>query len=207
MATKHDCVVILDFGAINAQMAAKAVRALNIYCEVLPYTAAAARVAALNPKALIYQRGAACGERTAGREPLAEVAALGLPVLDLQNAPCDEATLTRFLVGECGFTQDWTTERFIEECVADLRAQIGDKNVLLAMSGGVDSSVCAVLLHRAVGKQLTCVYVDHGLMRKDESRQVTEIFRDAFGINLIAVDAEARFLARLKGVTDRTSVV
>ena len=202
MAKNHDCVVILDFGAINAQMAAKAVRALNIYCEVLPYTAGADRVKALAPKALIYQRGAACGERTAGREPQADVAALGLPVLDLQDAACDSATLRQFLVGTCTVAQDWTTERFIEESIADLRAQIGDKQVLLAMSGGVDSSVCAVLLHRAVGKQLTCVFVDHGCMRKDEPQQVKEIFRDAFGINLIAIDAEARFLARLQGVTD-----
>ncbi|MCL1919644.1 MAG: glutamine-hydrolyzing GMP synthase [Kiritimatiellaeota bacterium] len=202
MAKNHDCVVILDFGAVNAQMAAKAVRALNIYCEVLPYTASAERVSALNPRALIYQRGAACGERTAGREPHADVAALGLPVLDLQDAPCDGATLKRFLADDCGIAQDWTTERFIEESVAELRAQIGDKQVLLAMSGGVDSSVCAVLLHRAVGKQLTCVFVDHGCMRKDEPQQVKEIFRDAFGINLVAIDAEARFLARLQGVTD-----
>ena len=202
MIKRHDCVVVLDFGAINAQQTAKAVRALNIYCEVLPYTAAAGRVASLAPKALIYQRGAACGERTLDREPDAGVAALGLPTLDLLNATCDEATLTDFLVAQCGLARDWTTERFIEACVEDLREQIGDKQVLLAMSGGVDSSVCAVLLHRAVGKQLTCVFVDHGLMRKDEPRQVREIFRDTFGINLIAIDAEARFLARLKGVTD-----
>jgi len=202
MAKNHDCVVILDFGAINAQMAAKAVRALNIYCEVLPCTATAERVRALNPKALIYQRGESCGERTLGREPLADVAALGLPVLDLLNAPCNSVTLKHFLVDVCAFAQDWTTERFIEESIADLRAQIGDKQVLLAMSGGVDSSVCAVLLHRAVGKQLTCVFVDHGLMRKDEPQQVKEIFRDAFGINLIAIDAETRFLKRLEGITD-----
>ena len=202
MAVKHDCVVILDFGAINAQMAAKAVRALNIYCEVLPYTATADRVTALAPKALIYQRGTACGERTLGREPHASVAALGLPTLDLQNTPYDENTLLSFLTDECGLAQDWTTERFIEESITDLRAQIGDKQVLLAMSGGVDSSVCAVLLHRAIGKQLTCVFVDHGCMRKDEPQQVKEIFRDAFGINLIAIDAEARFLARLQGITD-----
>ena len=202
MSKQHECVVILDFGAINAQMAAKAVRLQNIYCEVLPYTATAARILALAPKALIYQRGRECGERTAGREVGAEVAALTLPVLDLQNAPCDAATLNAFLVGKCGIAQDWTTERFIDETVADLKAQIGDKKVLLAMSGGVDSSVCAVLLHRAVGNQLTCVFVDHGCMRKDEPKQVAEIFRDKFGLNLIAIDAETRFLAKLKGVTE-----
>lgn len=205
MAKKHDCVVVLDFGAINAQMAAKAVRRLNMYCEVLPYSAPAERIRALNPKALIFQRGAACGERTLGREVPVETAKLGLPVLDFQEAPCEDAVLRSFLVGECGVAQDWTAEAFIAETVADLRAQIGDKKVLLAMSGGVDSSVCAALLHRAVGNQLTCVFVDHGCMRKGEPQQIEEVFRDQFGIHLVSVDAEARFLEKLKGVTDPES--
>ena len=198
----HDTVVILDYGAINAQMAAKAVRQLNIYCEVLPCTAGLDRIRKLNPRALILQRGKAAGERTLGREAAADPAALGVPVLDLLETECTSKTLQAFLVGRCGLRQDWTTQRFIDETVADLRASIGDRKVLLAMSGGVDSSVCAVLLHRAIGRQLTCVFVDHGCMRKDEPRQVVEIFRDQFGINLVAIDAEARFLARLAGVTD-----
>ena len=202
MARTHDCVVVLDFGAINAQMAAKAVRRLNVYCEVLPYTASVERIRALEPKALIYQRGAACGERTLGREAPAETAGLGLPVLDLLEAKCDGPTLERFLVGTCGMTQDWTTEAFIAETVADLRARIGSKKVLLGMSGGVDSSVCAALLHRAVGDQLTCVFVDHGCMRKDEPRQIERVFRDEFGIHLVSVAAEGRFLAKLAGATD-----
>jgi len=202
MARKLGGVVVLDFGAINAQMAAKAIRQLNIYCEVLPYSAGVERIQALQPKALVYQRGMACGERTLGRDVPTATAELGLPVLDLKDADCDRTTLKAFLVGKCGLKQDWTTEAFIEETVEDLRAQIGDKKVLLAMSGGVDSSVCAALLHRAVGKQLTCVFVDHGCMRKDEPKQIAEVFRDGFGINLISVDAEARFLDKLKGVTD-----
>ncbi len=202
MARKLGGVVVLDFGAINAQMAAKAIRQLNIYCEVLPYSAGVERIQALQPKALVYQRGMACGERTLGRDVPTATAELGLPVLDLKDADCDSTTLKAFLVGKCGLKQDWTTEAFIEETVEDLRAQIGDKKVLLAMSGGVDSSVCAALLHRAVGKQLTCVFVDHGCMRKDEPKQIVEVFRDGFGINLISVDAEARFLDKLKGVTD-----
>ncbi len=202
MSKQHDTVVILDFGAINAQMAAKAVRQLNIYCEVLPCTATLERIRKLNPKALILQRGAAAGERTLKREASADIAQLALPILDLLHAACDAETLKTFLVCTCGFKQDWTIQRFIDETIADLRAQIGDRKVLLAMSGGIDSSVCAVLLHRAVGKQLTCVFVDHGCMRKDEPRQVVDIFRNQFGINLVVIDAEARFLAKLVGVTD-----
>ena len=198
----HDTVVILDYGAINAQMAAKAVRQFNIYCEVLPCTAGIDRIRKLNPHALILQRGKAAGERTLGRKAAIAPATLGVPVLDLLETECTPQTLESFLVGRCGLRQDWTTQRFIDETIADLRASIGDRKVLLAMSGGVDSSVCAVLLHRAVGRQLTCVFVDHGCMRKDEPRQVVEIFRGQFGINLVAIDAEARFLARLAGVTD-----
>ena len=199
---KHDTVVILDFGAINAQMAAKAVRQLNIYCEVLPCTASIDRIRKLNPRALILQRGQTAGARTLGRKAACDPAALGVPVLDLLDADCAPATLKAFLVDRCGLRQDWTTQSFIDETIADLRERIGDRKVLLAMSGGVDSSVCAVLLHRAVGRQLTCVFVDHGCMRQDEPRQVVEIFKGQFGINLVAIDAEARFLARLAGVTD-----
>jgi len=198
----HDTVVILDYGAINAQMAAKAVRQFNIYCEVLPCTAGIDRIRKLNPRALILQRGQAAGARTIGRAAACDPAALGVPVLDLLDTDCAPANLKAFLVDRCGLRQDWTTQRFIDETIVDLRARIGDRKVLLAMSGGVDSSVCAVLLHRAVGRQLTCVFVDHGCMRLDEPRQVVEIFQGQFGINLVAIDAEARFLARLVGVTD-----
>ncbi|MCW7754360.1 glutamine-hydrolyzing GMP synthase [Desulfobotulus sp. H1] len=202
MAKQHDCVVILDFGAINAQMVAKAVRQRNIYCEVLPYTTEVDRIVALKPKALILQRGKACGERTLGRELPAETAALNLPVLDMAVSSWEETEMRDFLVDTCGLSQDWTTEAFIDETVADLRVRIGDRKVLLAMSGGVDSSVCAALLHRAVGHQLTCVFVDHGCMRMDEPRQIEEVFRGQFGINLVSVNAEERFLKKLKGIRD-----
>ena len=93
-------------------------------------------------------------------------------------------------------------QAFIDEQVAALRAQVGDKQVLLALSGGVDSSVVAALLIRAIGRQLVCVHVNHGLMRKGESEQVVEVFRNQLGANLIYVDAVDRFLTRLEGVSD-----
>ena len=91
---------------------------------------------------------------------------------------------------------------YIKNEIEAIRAQVGDKKVLLAMSGGVDSSVCAVLLHKAIGKNLTCVFVDHGCMRLNEAKEVKQIFKGKFGINLICVSAEQRFLEKAKGVTD-----
>ena len=91
---------------------------------------------------------------------------------------------------------------FIEEQLAAIKAQVGDGKVLLALSGGVDSSVCAALISKAIGKQLICVHVNHGLLRKGEPEQVIEVFRDQFDVNLIYVDAVDRFLDKLAGVSD-----
>ncbi|MBR0196747.1 MAG: glutamine-hydrolyzing GMP synthase [Kiritimatiellae bacterium] len=96
----------------------------------------------------------------------------------------------------------WTPKGYIKKEIEAIRQQVGDKKVLLAMSGGVDSSVCAVLLHKAIGKQLTCVFVDHGCMRKNEAKEVKQVFKGKFGINLIQIDAEKRFLDKAKGITD-----
>lgn len=94
------------------------------------------------------------------------------------------------------------SENFVEESIQEIKNQIGDKKAICALSGGVDSSVCAVLVHRAIGKNLTCVFVDHGLLRKNEADQVEELFRNKFDMNLIKVNAQERFLSKLKGITD-----
>ncbi len=99
-------------------------------------------------------------------------------------------------------TGDWTAVSFIEENVVKIKELAGDKKVICALSGGVDSSVAAVLVHKAIGSRLTCIFVDHGLLRKNEGDQVEEVFNKRFDISLIRVNAEDRFLARLKGVTD-----
>ena len=93
-------------------------------------------------------------------------------------------------------------KNFIEKQVAAIRAQVGDKKVLLGLSGGVDSSVCAALIHKAIGNNLICVFVNHGLLRKGEYEQVQQVFKEQFGMNLVAVDAADRFLDKLAGVSD-----
>lgn len=109
--------------------------------------------------------------------------------------------LHNFLYGVCGCEIGWSMKDYCDRSIAVLREKIGSGKVLLALSGGVDSSVCAALLSRAVGKQLTCVYVDHGFMRKNETEEIKEAFRD-FDINFIMVDASDRFIGKLAGVTD-----
>ena len=110
--------------------------------------------------------------------------------------------LKNFLYDVCGAGGGWTMENYAETAVEELKKRIGDKKVLLALSGGVDSSVCAVLINKAAGKNLTCIFVDHGLLRKGEAEQVKKVFRDEYDINLICADASERFLKKLEGVTE-----
>ncbi|MYH99852.1 MAG: glutamine-hydrolyzing GMP synthase, partial [Acidimicrobiia bacterium] len=121
---------------------------------------------------------------------------------EVAHTPGGQAVLERFLYRGAGLAPSWTTESFIDEAVAAIRAQIGDGRAVCGLSGGVDSAVAAALVHRAVGHQLTCVFVDTGLMRQDEGQQVIDAFRRSQGIELIAVDAADRFFDALVGVID-----
>ena len=121
---------------------------------------------------------------------------------EVVHTPYGQQVLTTFLEDICGCERTWSPASIIDEQVAAIRAQVGDGRVVCGLSGGVDSSVAALLVHRAVGDRLTCVFVDHGLMRRNEGEQVITAFRDHFKVPLVAVDAEARFLERLRGVTE-----
>ncbi|WP_026894505.1 glutamine-hydrolyzing GMP synthase [Clostridiisalibacter paucivorans] len=121
---------------------------------------------------------------------------------EVEHTEMGREILNNFLYNVCEISGDWNMGDFATETIEAIKNEIGDGKALCALSGGVDSSVAAVLVHKAIGKNLTCVFVDHGLLRKNEADQVEEVFRNKFDMNLIRVDAKDRFLGKLKGVTD-----
>jgi len=289
----HDTIVILDYGSQTAQLIARRVREMHVYCELLPWDASAERLAALNPKgyilsggpASVYEPGAptlsravldsglpilgicygmhllareldgrvdAAARREYGQALLSvtdpdlplfrglpseltvwmshgdhvavlppgfailgrtsnAVAAIGNAVAgiygvqfhpEVQHTPLGRELLHNFAVDVCGCRPDWTPVNFIEETVDAVRAEVGDGHVICGLSGGVDSAVAASLIHRAVGEQLTCIFVDHGLLRQGEAAQVIETFKRHLGMRLVAVNAAEDFLSDLAGITD-----
>ncbi len=121
---------------------------------------------------------------------------------EVMHTPRGRDILNNFLYNICGCSGDWKMSSFARQSIEAIKDKVGDRKVLCALSGGVDSSVAAVMIHKAIGKQLTCIFVDHGLLRKYEGDQVEEVFKKQFDINLIRVNAEDRFLDKLKGVSD-----
>ncbi|MTI80160.1 MAG: glutamine-hydrolyzing GMP synthase [Firmicutes bacterium] len=121
---------------------------------------------------------------------------------EVVHTPKGKQVLQNFLYNICGCDASWTMGSFLDEAIQEVKDKVGDKQVLCALSGGVDSSVAAVLVHKAVGDNLTCVFVDHGLLRKGEAEKVVKTFKEKYQINLVHVDAKDRFLNKLAGVTD-----
>ena len=214
----QDMAVILDLGSEESARVAREVRSLGVYSEIHPHDITLQQLSALgNVRALILNGGPNRMLGGTAVAPLPEVLACGLPMLtiDFDGAPAarhigalpaDEqastALLHGFLFDECHVRGEWDMENFIESQVQHIRSQVGGKKVLLALSGGVDSSVVAALLLKAICPQLTCVHVNHGLLRKGEPEQVVRVFRDHLGANLVYVDAQERFLSKLAGVAD-----
>ena len=200
---KKELLLIVDFGAHNNQQVAKVARIEKVYCEVKPYTIGIDAIKAMNPVGVIFigEEEAENADAVNGKAVAEEIKLLGVPVLTEGNTKSHEE-IKAFLFNICEFKGIWTTEAFIEDTVEQIRAAVGDKKVLCALSGGVDSSVCAALVHKAIGSQLTCMFVNHGLMRKGEPEMIAEIFGDQFDMNLISIDAVDRFLDKLEGVDE-----
>ena len=121
---------------------------------------------------------------------------------EVEHTPFGRQMITNFLYEVCGCAGDWDMGDFAKREIELIREKVGEKNVLCALSGGVDSSVAAVMVHEAVGDQLTCIFVDHGLLRKNEGDEVEHVFKNEFNMNFIRVDAKERFMKRLAGVSD-----
>ena len=210
---KQDMVVILDLGSTENAAIARQVRKLGVYSEIHPHDITPEELNGLeNVKGIILNGGENRIVDGKAVEIAPELYSCGYPMLaiDHPTAKCDrkmdaapdEAVIKDFLFDVCKAQPNWNMKNFIEDQVELIRKQVGDKKALLALSGGVDSSVVAALLIKAIGKQLVCVHVNHGLMRKNESESVIEVFQSQLHANLIYVDATERFLGKLEGVAD-----
>lgn len=209
---KQDMILILDLGSEENPKIAREIRALGVYTEIHPHDIAAAELSALpNVKGIILNGGPNRVVEGVTIDASAAVYESGLPILAADHnggKPWSEADAARqqelgaFVFDRCQAAANWNIENFIADQVELIRRQVGDKKILLALSGGVDSSVVAALLIKAIGKQLTCVHVNHGLLRKGEPEQVVEVFRDQMDANLIYVDAVDRFLNKLAGIAE-----
>lgn len=209
---KQDMIVVLDLGSNENTTLAREIRALGVYSEIYPHDITKAELTALpNVKGVILNGGENRCVNGKEIDVLPEIYDAGYPMiaLDHQPAKCDkldglpdQQTLKHFVFDVCGAQANWNMKNFIADQLELIRQQVGDSKVLLALSGGVDSSVVAALLLKAIGKQLVCVHVNHGLMRKGESESVIEVFKNQMDANLIYVDATERFLGKLQGVAE-----
>ena len=209
---KQDRILVLDLGSEENPRLAREIRALGVYSEIYPHDLSKEQLGAMpGVKGIILNGGPNRVVDGVEIDASNAVYLSGYPILCVDHKgepawPADQNermnALKAFVFDACKAEANWNMENFIADQVEAIRAQVGDKKVLLALSGGVDSSVVAALLIRAIGKQLTCVHVNHGLLRKGEPEQVVRVFRDEMDANLIYVDAVDRFLDKLQGVAD-----
>ena len=211
-------IVILDLGSHENTVVARAIRALGVYSEIYPHDITAAELKALpNVKGIIINGGPNNVIDGVAIDVLPEIYEAGYPVMAAghDKALCEvklpefgndeefiKNAVKDFVFDTCKAEANWNMKNFVADQVELIRRQVGDRKVLLALSGGVDSSVVAALLLKAIGENLVCVHVNHGLMRKGESENVVEVFRNQLCANLVYVDATDRFLGLLEGVAD-----
>lgn len=205
---KQDMIVILDLGSENNSALAREIRALGVYSEIYPHDISLNELKKLtNLKGIVLNGGKNRIVDGIAIDVNQDIYSLGVPfaAIDHPSAKCTDLPsdgLKKFVFDTCKCEANWNMKNFVDDQVELLRKQIGDKQVLLALSGGVDSSVVAALLIKAIGSRLTCVHVNHGLLRKGEPEQVVDVFGKQLAANLVYVDATERFLDKLAGVDD-----
>lgn len=216
---KQDMILILDLGSEENVLLARAIRSMGVYSEIAPHDFSLEEFNKLaNVKGIIINGGP--NNIVDGKEiepnplllqtsiPLMTIAYDKIPqaTVQIENYPCCQKCLNKalnlFVFKTAKAKKNWSMRNFVADQISQIKAQVGDKKVLLALSGGVDSSVVAALLIKAIGKQLVCVHVNHGLMRKNESEDVISVFKNQLDANLVYIDASERFLAKLEGVSD-----
>ncbi len=215
---KQDMIVILDLGSHENTVVARAIRALGVYSEIYPHDITVDELKALpNVKGIVINGGPNNVVDGVAIDVAPEIYEAGIPVIAAghDKALCEvklpqfendvdgiAAALKEFVFETCKAEANWNMANFVHDQIELVKKQVGDKKVLLALSGGVDSSVVAALLLKAIGDNLICVHVNHGLMRKGESESVVEVFKNQLNANLVYVDATERFLTKLEGVAD-----
>ena len=215
---KQDMIVILDLGSHENTVVARAIRALGVYSEIYPHDITVDELKALpNVKGIVINGGPNNVVDGVAIDVFPEIYEAGIPVIAAghDKALCEvklpqfendvdgiAAALKEFVFETCKAEANWNMANFVHDQIELVKKQVGDKKVLLALSGGVDSSVVAALLLKAIGDNLICVHVNHGLMRKGESESVVEVFKNQLNANLVYVDATERFLTKLEGVAD-----
>jgi len=206
LQNQQEKVLVLDFGGPDIQFLARKIRELGVYSEIIPYNTSLEEIRGQNPLGLILASSGTTGavDSSGKRDEVAsQLRKIDIPLYTLrEDAEKETAALKEFLFEDCHCPKEWSMEYFIQEQIKTIREMVGEKRVLCALSGGVDSSVAAVLVHKAIGDQLTCVFVDHGFMRKGEPEQVRATFEEQFHMNLVFVNARERFLQKVAGVTD-----
>lgn len=211
-------IVILDLGSHENTVLARAIRALGVYSEIYPHDITVDELKALpNVKGIIINGGPNNVIDGVAIDVNHDIYNAGFPVMAAghDKALCDikieqigndievvKAAVKEFVIDTCKAEKNWNMTNFVNDQVELIRRQVGDRKVLLALSGGVDSSVVAALLLKAIGNNLVCVHVNHGLMRKGESEAVIDVFSKQLSANLVYVDATDRFLDKLAGVAD-----
>ena len=201
---KQDMIAIIDLGSEESSALARAIRAQGVYSEIYPHDINMAHLTANNVKGVILNKGVNNIVDGAEIDALKEIYESPIPKITFTNDEWqdDNSLITSFLFDKCNCEKNWNMQNFIDDQIELLKKQIGDGKVLLALSGGVDSSVVAAMLMKAIGNRLTCVHVNHGLLRKGEPEQVIEVFEKQLGAKLIYIDASERFLTKLEGVAE-----